>query len=127
MIADLIFLFNEDDISILKKLEASVLVPLISSKGMIGILTLGERINLTPYTEKLLATSKALSRKLAVDIENSKAFNFRYMLSKHISPEVLSGILQNSDGIKLGGERRKVAVLFAGIQQFAGIAGKINP
>lgn len=127
MIADLIVLFNEDDINILKRLEASVLVPLISSKGMIGILTLGERINLTPYTEKLLATAKALSRKLAVDIENSKAFNFRYMLSRHISPEVLPGILQNSDGIKLGGERRKVAVLFAGIQQFAGIAGKMNP
>jgi len=40
--------FSQEEVEMLKKLEASVLLPLFSKGGLVGILALGERINYQP-------------------------------------------------------------------------------
>ncbi|HEB29374.1 MAG TPA: HD domain-containing protein [Spirochaetes bacterium] len=126
MVSELLILLRDIDIGILKKLEASVLVPLITKRGMMGILTLGERINMTPYTDKVLSTVQMLTKQMALNIENNNSLNFKYSLSRDLSPEVLDELTDHSE-IKLEGEIKKVTVLIAGISRFSGIVEKLKP
>jgi HD-GYP domain-containing protein (c-di-GMP phosphodiesterase class II) len=111
----------------LLKLEAAILVPLISKNGLIGILTLGERMNMQPYSDKVYDSIKLLSNQMVMAVENSKLSNLRYAFSRYVSHQLVDGILSNPDEIKLGGERRDVTILFADIRGFTSMAEKMKP
>jgi len=118
---------TEEEMNNLLKIEASVLLPLISKNGVIGILTLGERINLQPYTEKHFDSIKILSNQMAMAVENSKMSNLRHAFSRYVSHQLVDGILSDPDEIKLGGEKRKVTTLFADIRGFTTMSEKMKP
>ncbi len=126
-IPDMLDILNDEDKDNLIKLEASVLVPLISKNGLIGMLTLGERMNMQPYSEKVYDSIKIISNQMVMAIENSKLSNLRYAFSRYVSHQLVDGILSNPDEIKLGGERRKVTILFADIRGFTSMAERMKP
>jgi len=126
-IPDLLDILSDEERDNLLKLEAAVLVPLISKNGQIGILTLGERINMQPYTDKVFDSIKILSNQMVMAVENSKLSNLRYAFSRYVSHQLVDGILSAPEEIKLGGERRKVAILFADIRGFTAMAEKMKP
>ncbi len=127
VIADIITILDDEEKEFLKKMEASVLIPLLSKVGVIGMLALGERINLQPYSEKVFDSIKILSNQMVMAIENSKLSDLRYAFSRYVSHQLVDGILSNPDEIKLGGERRKVSVLFADIRDFTSMAERMKP
>lgn len=47
--------------------------------------------------------------------------------SHYVNPQVVSSILKSPETLKLGGEKRKVSVLFSDIVGFTGIAEKMRP
>lgn len=51
----------------------------------------------------------------------------RRLFSSMVAPEVIAFIEKNPGGVILGGERQKVAVLFADIRNFTELAGDIPP
>jgi HD-GYP domain-containing protein (c-di-GMP phosphodiesterase class II) len=120
-------ILNDEEKDDLIKLEAAVLVPLISKSGLIGILTLGERMNMQPYSEKVYDSIKIISNQMVMAIENSKLSNLRYAFSRYVSHQLVDGILSDPDEIKLGGEKRKVTILFADIRGFTSMAEKMKP
>jgi class 3 adenylate cyclase len=126
-IPDVLDSLSEEEKDHLIRLEASVLMPLISKNGLIGVLTLGERINMQPYSEKVYDSIKILSNQMAMAVENSKLSNLRYAFSRYVSHQLVDGILSDPDEIKLGGERRKVTTLFADIRGFTSMAEKMKP
>jgi len=127
LIADIMDNLSDEEKGDLLKLEATVLVPLVSKNGVIGILTLGERMNLKPYSEKVLDSINILSAQMVMAVENSKLSNLRYAFSRYVSHQLVDGILSDPDEIKLGGERRKVAILFADIRGFTSMSEKMKP
>ncbi|KPJ87842.1 MAG: hypothetical protein AMS17_07335, partial [Spirochaetes bacterium DG_61] len=112
---------------VLERLEARVLVPMLSKNGLVGVLTLGERINLQPYPEKVFDSIQMLSNQMVIAIENSRLSNLRYAFSRYVSHQLVEGILSDPEQIKLGGERRKITVLFADIRGFTTMAEKMRP
>jgi HD-GYP domain-containing protein (c-di-GMP phosphodiesterase class II) len=126
-IPDILDLLEDEDRDNLVKLEAAVLVPLISKDGLIGMLTLGERLNMQAYTEKVYDSIKIYSNQMVMAIENSKLSNLRYAFSRYVSHQLVADILSDLDKVKLGGERRKVTILFADIRGFTSMAEKMKP
>ncbi len=126
-ITDVLETIVDEEKEDLIKLEASVLVPLLSKNGLIGILTLGERMNMQPYSEKVFDSIKIIGNQMVMAIENSKISNLRYAFSRYVSHQLVDGILSDPDEIKLGGERRKVSILFADIRGFTSMAERMKP
>jgi class 3 adenylate cyclase len=108
-------------------LEAVALVPLLHKGRLLGFLVLGERINLQPYTEKVLESVKIISNQMVMAIENSKLSNLRHAFSRYVSHQLVDGILSKPEDIKLGGERRKVTILFGDIRGFTSMAESMKP
>jgi len=127
IVTDIMELLVEDEKEDLRKLESVALVPLVSKNGVIGILTLGERINQTPYTQKILDSINILCNQMVIAVENSKLSNLRYAFSRYVSHQLVDGILSDPEEIKLGGERRKVTILFADIRGFTTMSEKLKP
>jgi HD-GYP domain-containing protein (c-di-GMP phosphodiesterase class II) len=126
-IPDILDILSDSEKEDLLKLEASVLIPLVSKNGLIGVLSLGERMNMKPYSERVYDSIAILSNQMVMAIENSKLSNLRYAFSRYISHQLVDGILSDPDEIKLGGERRRVAILFADIRGFTSMAEKMKP
>jgi class 3 adenylate cyclase len=126
-IPDVLDMLSEDERESLLRLEAAVLVPLTSKNGLIGILSLGERMNMQPYSDKVYDSIKILCNQMVMAVENSKLSNLRYAFSRYVSHQLVDGILSNPEEIKLGGERRKVAILFADIRGFTAMAEHMKP
>jgi adenylate cyclase len=51
----------------------------------------------------------------------------RKAFSSYVSPEVVAEILQNPDKLKLGGEKRKITVLFSDIRGFTSLSERMPP
>jgi len=126
-IIDILDKLSEEEKEIVQKLEALILVPLISKGRLKGILTLGERINLQPYSDKVLESIKILSNQMVMAIENSRLSNIRYAFSRYVSHQLADEIMSNPNRIKLGGEKRSVAALFADIRSFTSMTEKMRP
>jgi adenylate cyclase len=118
---------NFEEREMLDRLEARVLVPMISKNGLVGVLMLGERINMQPYPDKVFDSIQMLSNQMVIAIENSRLSNLRYAFSRYVSHQLVDGILSDPEKIKLGGERRKITVLFADIRGFTSMAEKMRP
>jgi HD-GYP domain-containing protein (c-di-GMP phosphodiesterase class II) len=112
---------------ILTQLETEALVPLLLKNEVVGVLALGERINLQPYTQKVIDSIHNISQQMVMAIEASKLSNLRYAFSRYVSHQLVEGILSDPDQLKLGGERRKITVLFADIRGFTTMAEKMRP
>lgn len=127
VISDIADSMNFEEKELMEKLEARVLIPLVSKTGIIGILTIGERINLQPYPEKVFDSIQIISSQMVMAIENSKLSNLRYAFSRYVSHQLVDGILSDPEQIKLGGERRKITVLFADIRSFTSMTERMRP
>jgi len=127
VISDIADSMNFEEKELMEKLEARVLIPLVSKTGIIGILTIGERINLKPYPEKVFDSIQIISSQMVMAIENSKLSNLRYAFSRYVSHQLVDGILSDPEQIKLGGERRKITVLFADIRSFTSMTERMRP
>jgi len=117
----------DEEKELLGKLEAEVLWPLISKDALIGILVLSSRINKQPFNEDVFESIKLLANQMVMAVENTKLHNLRHAFTRYISHQLASEILSNLDQIKLGGEKRNVAVLFADIRDFTSMAEKMSP
>ena len=118
---------TDEEKELLGKLEAEVLWPLISKDALIGILVLSSRINKQPFNEDVFESIKLLANQMVMAVENTKLHNLRHAFTRYISHQLASEILSNLDQIKLGGEKRNVAVLFADIRDFTSMAEKMSP
>jgi adenylate cyclase len=63
-------------------------------------------------------------RNLVVERRNRY---LRMAFSTYVSPELVSAIIQDPDKLKLGGEKRRISVLFSDIRGFTSLSEKIPP
>jgi HD-GYP domain-containing protein (c-di-GMP phosphodiesterase class II) len=127
VIADIAPGLDQEERDELLRMEAAVLFPMIAKTGVVGILSLGERMNGKPYTEKVIDSIRTLCNQMVMAVENSKLSDLRYAFSRYVSHQLADSILSAPDEIKLGGEYRKVTVLFADIRGFTNMAEKMQP
>ena len=126
-IPDMLDMLDDEEKKCLIKLEAAVLVPLISKNGLIGLLTLGERLNAQPYSDKVYDSIQIYSNQMVMAVENRRLSDIRHAFSRYVSPQLKKEIQSNPDKVKISGERRRVAILFADIRGFTSMAEKMKP
>jgi adenylate cyclase len=59
--------------------------------------------------------------------EQRERLRYRAQFMKYVSPDVVEEILQNREGLALGGKRRHITVLFADVRGFTSISERIKP
>jgi adenylate cyclase len=59
--------------------------------------------------------------------EQRERLRYRAQFMKYVSPDVVAEILENREGLALGGKRRHITVLFSDVRGFTGISEKIGP
>jgi class 3 adenylate cyclase len=77
-------------------------------------------------TQLTLARSKARISSLAWDLEVRNRFIFE-TFGRYLSNEVVERLLQTPEGLKLGGETRKVTLLMSDLRGFTQVADRIPP
>ncbi|MBI3326107.1 MAG: adenylate/guanylate cyclase domain-containing protein [Nitrospinae bacterium] len=59
--------------------------------------------------------------------EQKERMRVRAMFGKYVSPDVMEEILENREGLALGGKRRHITVLFSDIRGFTSISEQLGP
>jgi class 3 adenylate cyclase/CheY-like chemotaxis protein len=77
-------------------------------------------------TQLTLARAKARISSLAWDLEVRNRFIFE-TFGRYLSNEVVERLLQTPEGLKLGGETRKVTLLMSDLRGFTQVADRIPP
>lgn len=67
-----------------------------------------------------------LSNNKAIAAHKSEADKMRQLFSRMVAPEVVDLLEQNPDGIVLGGESKKIAILFVDIRNFTALAKTVT-
>jgi adenylate cyclase len=65
-------------------------------------------------------------REYLAELEKSQRF-IRKIFGRYLSDEIVRRLLDEQDGLELGGERRKVTVLMADIRDFSSISRQLEP
>ncbi len=53
--------------------------------------------------------------------------HLRHAFEHYLHPDVISAVIESRDGLKLGGERRHMTILFADIVNYTGLSEKTDP
>ncbi len=59
--------------------------------------------------------------------ERKERMRVRTMFGKYVSPDVMEEILENREGLALGGKRRHITILFSDVRGFTSIPEQIGP
>jgi adenylate cyclase len=118
-----------------QSVRSAVCVPLVGSESrVLGVLYVDSLTNEHRFAEQDLDFVVAFSGIVAVAIENSRfAERIRHEalvrgnFERFFTPGMAARIAASPDAIRLGGEKRTVAVLFSDIRDFTGIAASMNP
>jgi adenylate cyclase len=118
-----------------QQVRSAVCAPLVGSENRaLGVLYVDSLTSAHRFTENDLDFVVAFSGIVAVAIENSrfaerirKEILKRSNFERFFSPGMAARIADSTEAIELGGERRKVAVLFADIRNFTPLSATMDP
>ena len=118
----------------LQKVRSAICVPLIGSEAkVLGVLYV-DNFSLKRFTEDDLDFLIAFSGIAAVAIENGQlAVRIRQEalarsnFERFFTPHLAARIASSPDAVKLGGDKRRVAILFSDIRGFTALSETMNP
>lgn len=95
----------------------------------IAICILCYRLNLvisviTPITLQIITMTMAYSYRFILEGQNKE--KIKSAMGKYISQDVMQNVVKDIDGLKLGGKRANVTVLFADIRGFTSMSEKMS-
>ena len=119
---------------LLQKVRSAMCVPLVGSEDRaLGVLYV-DNFSLKRFNEKDLDFLIAFSGIAAVALENGqlaerirKEALARSNFERFFTPHLAARIASSPDAVKLGGEKRRVAVLFSDIRGFTALSETMNP
>lgn len=79
---------------------------------------------ITPITLQVITMAIAYSYRFILEGQNKE--KIKNAMGKYISHDVMQSVVKNIDGVKLGGKRANVTVLFADIRGFTSMSEKMS-
>lgn len=122
----------DGDMDSAKEVRSILCLPILNNKTCIGILQFRQKKNgiFDPNMIRFLslvadsfATGIILSRIYGQLIQEER---YRFNLSRFFSAKVREKIIDTSENLRLGGERKYVTILFADLQGFTSLSEKID-
>jgi adenylate cyclase len=120
---------------VMQRVRSAMCVPLVGSgERVLGVLYVDNLTSTHRFADEDLEFLIAFSGIAAVAIENSQFSErirhetlVRSNFERYFAPNLAARIAGSPDAIKLGGEKRQVAVLFSDIRGFTALAETMNP
>jgi len=119
---------------LLQKVRSAMCVPLIGSGKVLGVLYVDNFLTTHRFGEADLDFLIAFAGIAAVAIENGQFSDrirrealVRSNFERFFTPHLAARIANSPEGVKLGGDKRPVAVLFSDIRGFTALSETMNP
>jgi adenylate cyclase len=119
---------------LMQRVRSAMCVPLVGKDKVLGVLYVDNVTTTHRFGEEDLAFLIAFSGIAAVAIENSQFAErirqealVRSNFERYFAPQLAARIATSPDAVKLGGEKRQVAVLFSDIRGFTALSETMNP
>ncbi len=120
---------------LMQKVRSALCVPLIGSENkVLGVLYLDNFMSAHRFSEADLDFSIAFAGIAAVAIENGQFSDrirqqalVRSNFERFFTPHLAARIANSADAVKLGGDKRPVAVLFSDIRGFTALSETMDP
>ena len=119
---------------LMQRVRSAMCVPLIGKEKVLGVLYVDNVTTTHRFEDEDLAFLIAFSGIAAVAIENSQYAErirqealVRSNFERYFAPQLAARIASSPDGVRLGGEKRQVAVLFSDIRGFTALSEAMNP
>lgn len=109
-------------------------VPLKTRQKVLGVINVRNKRHGEMFTARDAKLLSALASQAAIFIENAilheRKLNedrLRRNLERYLSPHIAKNLMENSQELKLGGVKKKVAILFADIRKFTSLSEEMDP
>jgi adenylate cyclase len=119
---------------LMQRVRSAMCVPLVGKERVHGVLYVDNVTTTHRFGEEDLNFLIAFSGIAAVAIENSQFAErirqealVRSNFERYFAPQLAARIATSPDAVKLGGEKRQVAVLFSDIRGFTPLSESMNP
>lgn len=122
---------NRDSLKALP-LSSVICVPIWERENIVGVIYVDKAEGTSTFSEEDMYFLSAFANQAAVAIANAKLFDdvrreerLRTSLQRYLSPNVVDEMVQkNSDNMTIGGEKKKVTILFCDIRGFTTLTEK---
>ncbi len=112
-------------------LSSVICVPIWERENIVGVIYVDKAEGTATFNEEDMYFLSAFANQAAVAIANAKLFDdvrreerLRTSLQRYLSPNIVDEMVQKTGGLSLGGEKRKVSVLFCDIRGFTTLTEK---
>ena len=119
---------------LMQRVRSAMCVPLVGKEKIHGVLYVDNVTTTHRFGDEDLNFLIAFSGIAAVAIENSQFAErirqealVRSNFERYFAPQLAARIATSPDAVKLGGEKRQVAVLFSDIRGFTPLSESMNP
>jgi signal transduction histidine kinase/class 3 adenylate cyclase len=105
-------------------------IMMLTAKNRIADLVIGLEMGANDYLAKPLEKDELMARvKTHINIKNlqTEKTYIRQTFGRYVTDEVVATLLANPEGIKLGGERRKITILTSDLRGFTATAESLPP
>ncbi|MFC1504235.1 adenylate/guanylate cyclase domain-containing protein [Spirochaetota bacterium] len=124
---DFTAILRRNERELIEKFSPALIVPIEYKQKLLAVLFLGEKLNNVKYNQEDIKKLLVLCNQAAINIQNTMLNEVQNTFSYYVSQEMMEYLMENPELIKLGGIKRKAAVLFADIRNFTGISEQISP
>jgi adenylate cyclase len=99
----------------------------IFSLGVMGVSLSFSRLRQTSKELELRVRERTDSlAKANIELGKSNSL-IRQIFGRYLSDEIVANLLENTEGLKLGGERQRVTILTSDLRGFTGLAERLSP
>lgn len=121
---------NRDSLKALP-LSSVICVPIWERENIAGVIYVDKAEGTSTFNEEDMYFLSAFANQAAVAITNAKLFDdvrreerLRTSLQRYLSPNIVDEMVQKTGSLPLGGEKRKVSILFCDIRGFTTLTEK---
>src|SRR6478672_1612130 len=119
---------------VMQKIRSAICVPLLGSEGPLGVLYVDHTGDARDFADEDFDLCIAFAGIAAVAIENNqfsqriqRQILARSNFERFFTPQLAKRIADSAETIRLGGDKRTVAVLFSDVRGFTALAESMRP